>query len=36
MFTVDAQGNRHYVSDEDHLKKEQELQEQIKKYCSAS
>ncbi|HEY3646041.1 MAG TPA: DUF4124 domain-containing protein [Gammaproteobacteria bacterium] len=36
VFTVDAQGNRHYVSDADHLKEEQELQDQIKKYCSGS
>ena len=35
VFTVDAQGTRHYVSDEDHLRKEQELQDQIKKYCSS-
>ena len=34
IFTVDAQGERHYISDEDHVKKEQQLQDEITKGCS--
>ena len=36
VFTVDADGNRHYISDEDHDKEEQDLKAKIAKDCSDS
>ncbi len=36
VATVDAQGNRSYVSDEDRAKQEQQLQDQIAKNCGNS
>jgi len=36
VATVDAQGNRTYVSDDDRAKQEQQLQDQINKQCGNS
>ncbi|HET7176018.1 MAG TPA: DUF4124 domain-containing protein [Gammaproteobacteria bacterium] len=36
VSTVDAQGNKNYVSDSDRAKQEQDLQDQIDKNCSSS
>lgn len=36
VSTMDAEGNRTYVSDDDRAKQEQELQDQINKQCGSS
>lgn len=36
IATVDAQGNKSYVSDSDRAKQEQDLQDQLNKNCSSS
>lgn len=36
VATVDAQGNKNYISDDDRAKQEQDLQDQINKTCSGS
>lgn len=36
VATVDAQGNKSYISDDDRAKQEQDLQDQINKTCSGA
>jgi hypothetical protein len=36
IATVDAQGNRSYVSDDDRVKQEQQLQDQLTKECGSA